>query len=444
MNDHLENQLRAELRRHAERAPGSTLLADRIIAAARTQPRPAGRGWPTWTLPLITAAAVAAIVTGVFVGVSQLRTEGSPIAPRSGGGTFRPSFVQTSPAPTPTVSATVSPSQTTNPPNNAVGLSNFVATDLTFVGTDNGWALGTADCLRGSGTCPAMVRTTDGGKSWHSMPNPPGGVTGIRFATDQIGYAYSASVLEMTTDGGQSWQTESGGAVALETLDNNVIRVQAVPPGGCPPGCVWTISTAPLGSASWTPAPLPGGGYPGDGLTLARTGHFAYLLSYGHTAGGAGLATSVMFRSADDGATWSRVGEPCPQSRRSETDSVALAAAPGGITALCQLRQAGAGPDFLAKSADGVQFAATGGTVPQFGADVLAGDPSTVLVAAGSGAYRSTDGGASWDRIPEIAGDVSFVGFESPTLGRIVTDGGRTIWTTRDGGAHWSAFQFPN
>jgi hypothetical protein len=33
-----------------------------------------------------------------------------------------------------------------------------------------------------------------------------------------------------------------------------------------------------------------------------------------------------------------------------------------------------------------------------------------------------------------VGGDVGFVGFESAQVGRVVADGGRSIWTTRDAG----------
>ena len=77
---------------------------------------------------------------------------------------------------------------------------------------------------------------------------------------------------------------------------------------------------------------------------------------------------------------------------------------------------------------------------------MLTGDPTTVLVAAGRGAYRSTDGGQSWQPIPELSGrpgGVSFIGFESPTVGRAITDNGRKVWTTSNAGRTWTAFVFP-
>jgi photosystem II stability/assembly factor-like uncharacterized protein len=67
-----------------------------------------------------------------------------------------------------------------------------------------------------------------------------------------------------------------------------------------------------------------------------------------------------------------------------------------------------------------------------------------VLIAAGraqeaaAGLSRSTDGGASWHRVAGPDLGVSFVGFESPTVGRVVTDGGRSIWTTTNAGKTWT------
>ena len=106
-----------------------------------------------------------------------------------------------------------------------------------------------------------MVRTTDGGVTWHGMKPPPSAnvpmlvcedpcIQDIRFATDQIGYAYGPSAFFMTTDGGVTWQRAPGGADALETLDGNVIRVVDQVGGGCVPGCDYNVETAPIGSTT--------------------------------------------------------------------------------------------------------------------------------------------------------------------------------------------------
>ena len=57
-----------------------------------------------------------------------------------------------------------------------------------------------------------------------NVPGETGGcatrcVQHIRFATDQIGYAFGPHALLMTTDGGLDWTPQSGGADALETLN---------------------------------------------------------------------------------------------------------------------------------------------------------------------------------------------------------------------------------
>jgi len=75
---------------------------------------------------------------------------------------------------------------------------------------------------------------------------------------------------------------------------------------------------------------------------------------------------------------------------------------------------------------------------------VLVGDPATVLLAGpasgGGRVYRSTDGGTTWTPVADLskAGNLAWAGFESTTVGRVLTDGGRTIWTTHDAGATWT------
>jgi photosystem II stability/assembly factor-like uncharacterized protein len=330
---------------------------------------------------------------------------------------------------------------------NTSTLHNVVVEDVTFVSPDNGWALGAADCIRAPGSrCTAMLHTTDG-TTWHSMPGPVANVPGvrgcadpcvrhIRFATDQVGYAYSESTLYLTTDGGRTWRRQSGGALFLETLDGSVIRVVGRG-SGCPGPCDVQVQTAPVGGTTWTTRSLGDATRPTAGLAIARGGSDAYLLFEGHWAGGAGDPRSVVYRSSDDGATWHRGAEPCPQTG-GEVDSRAVAAAPGGrVTVLCQRRQGSAAP-FVATSADaGATFQGQPGAIPAARASLLAGDPNGVLLTGGDGLARSTDGGRGWRDVGGVSGTINFVGFENSAVGRVLTDG-RTIWTTRDGGRSWS------
>lgn len=460
MND-FESRLRASLRRHAQDAPDGDRLAERILrdTSAGTAPSRRRREWRTWTFPLAAAGAVAAIA-GALVGVNQVHHHSAtPAGPMSTAPSVLASPVPTNaPSSLPTLTTTAPPSQPTLPPT----LRGVRVLDATFVGPDDGWLLASADCLNGKpGKCTAMLRTTDGGRRWTSMPNPGVNVPGvkgcanpcvdhIRFATAKAGYAYGdgyygSGAFLITTDGGKSWQPQQqADVVALETLDNNVIRVTTTQPGCGPPGCTYQVQTAAIGSTQWTTHALTP---PAEGATtgaqLVRSGSDAYVLVTMNWAGGANNATSVLYRSGDDGASWQRVGEPCPQrsGANGEVDSTAIAAGgQGRVSVLCVGRMPGTG-SFVAVSTDaGAHFAATPGGVPRSAIELLVGDPQTVLLAAGgSHVYRSADGGASWQAVAGPTGKVSWIGFESTTVGRLVAANGSTIWTTQDGGEHWTA-----
>jgi photosystem II stability/assembly factor-like uncharacterized protein len=447
--DPVVDALRASLHEHARQTPAADGLAERIIASVDIRPpardvhRTPRRGWRTWTLPLVAAGSVAAVVGGA-IAIEQVSSEsdkaapaGSPTAVHSAPATGRPSV------------ATSAPTQVRSTPTSVdTSLHGVKVLDLTFAGLDDGWALASADCIRGAGKCTALLRTTDG-TTWKSMPGAAFNVAGVkgcadpcvehlRFANDQVGYAFGPSAFFMTTDGGRRWTAETGGAEALETLNGNVIRVVS-DGSGCPGPCAVQAEFSSIGSPSWKPVPLgrPTGSA-NYGISFARGGSDAYLLFSGHTAGGAGNATSTLYRSTDNGVGWFPRGEPCPQSG-GEIDSTAIAAAPGGrVSVLCATRQAPLRYSVATSSDHGATFTAQPGVIPAATADTLTGDPATVLVAAGTGLSRSTDGGRSWAAVPDVTGRISFVGFESDRVARAVADDGRTIWTTRDGGASWT------
>jgi photosystem II stability/assembly factor-like uncharacterized protein len=342
-------------------------------------------------------------------------------------------------------------------PATAAVLHGVRILDLTFAGTDDGWALASADCLSGPGRCTAVLRTHDG-THWRPMAGAAFNVPGVRncaapcvqhlrFANDQVGYAFGPSVLFMTTDGGRSWQQQPGGALALETFNGNVIRVTS-PHGGCPGPCDISTEVAPVGSTVWTPVPLSASqdrvvGIAAINVYLSRGGSDAYVLATQNPAGGAQNETSALYRSTDNGSAWLRRSEPCPQ-HGGEADSTAVAAgAQGDVAVLCVLR-GGSGRAFVATSGDaGARFGSAGGTVPVRYPTLLTGDAHTVLVAAGTGGLAvSRDGGTSWRRVANVPGGVTFVGFENSRVGRAVAQQGRSIWTTRNGGRTWTSVTF--
>jgi photosystem II stability/assembly factor-like uncharacterized protein len=449
--DRLPEELRASLQRHAREAPRGDLLAERIIHAADQANVTPRRGWRTWSLPVIAAGAVAAVV-GAVVGIESYHPSAS--GPQPGHSQF--ATVSHVPTPTTSLSVSISAAPDLGRPMSAP-LQGVRIVDLTFA-DGIGWALGTAKCVQSSGRCSVLFRTK--GRTWWSVPHTPFNVPGvtagctsscvsnIRFVNDHVGYVYGPDAFLMTTDGGGHWTPQPGGAIALESLDSNVIRVTATPPSGCPGPCNVRVETAAIGSTVWTPA--TGGGdqgfSQGYGVQLARgVGGYAYLLAFGHpTGGGNSAGFSVLYRSTDSGRSWQAGPEPCPQAGR-EIDSYAIAAGGGGrVAVLCSVRQ-GNTRWFVATSTDGgAHFTAQPGSIAGLAAGraLLAGDPDTVLVAAGVGMRRSTDGGRTWHRIADVTGAISWVGFESQTDGRALSADGNVIWTTHDGGVTWTPYRF--
>jgi photosystem II stability/assembly factor-like uncharacterized protein len=474
MNDReFESELRATLTNCAGRAPSGELLAERIIQEALAGPSKPPREfhrsrWRNWTLPLIAAGSVAAIV-GSLVGVSRIHNIAAPVHPATTGSSpsapaYSSAVVVPQPGPSRSGSPQPSTPATSPPANNPTGLSRFRVLDLSFVSSDDAWALGTAACLRDPAQlCTALAHAPDGMR-WaavigsHSTPFNVAGVNGcaapcvqhIRFATDQVGYAYGPDALFMTTNGGTSWTHPPGGADALETLAGNVIRVGfARPAGTCRANCTLSLqlATAPVGSGTWTPSTMPAGVAIGE-PTLARVGQDAYLYSSGGMM--APTRHGGLLVSTDDGASWANRGNPCSREGPAEEiiSMAASAGSDGSVHLLCG--RYAAQPDYALTSTDhGLNFSVTRSRFPSDRGQLLAlvSASARVLVArCTSTVCMSTDGGASWRTAPDVtvgSEGVAFLGFESAQVGRVVTNGGRTIWTTRDGGLHWTPVTFP-
>lgn len=473
MTDDLDPRLRAELRAWADEAPPASALTARIVhGAGQTPPRTR----PAWLLPAIAACIVFLVVGGTVGGIALVRHHSAhPQTPVTTVGT-------TPPAPSPIPSAPNSPSAsptstpTTAPPPStpvpAVGPvggpvpAGFVAHDLTFVSTTEGWALGTAPCA--TAPCTSLVRTVDGGRTWVGIRPPVVGLSGVdscvsvacvdhvRFATPLVGYLFGLSVTYLTTDGGTTWTRLSGGTFTLEIANGTALR--ATSPGGtaCLPGCPVTVLRSTVGSTVWTPVLNLSSGQVGTdtGVQLARTGHAAYLAVYGHTSGGAQAAHTGLWVSLDDGLTWTARGEPCPQAGTAvEIDATALTTADdGSVTVLCTVRSGG--NSAVAVSVDGGRTFHAGKALDRI--EIAVGSASSsvpLLVGSVNGQealVRSTDGGANWLVVAQ-AGTAptggtqqpGFLGFESATTGRWVAAAyPHTVWTTTDAGATWTPYTF--
>ena len=120
-----------------------------------------------------------------------------------------------SPSPRSVATATPSPLSSPTPAPSLIAVpdgSGFEPNSVTFVSIEMGWALGGAPCS--SGTCVALRRTLNGGRSWSAVGAPPAlfspaseqgqGVSQIRFANSFDGWAFGPD-LWSTHDGGLHW-----------------------------------------------------------------------------------------------------------------------------------------------------------------------------------------------------------------------------------------------
>jgi hypothetical protein len=81
--------------------------------------------------------------------------------------------------------------------------SGFEPDSFTAISEFTWWLLGQAPC--GAGQCTAIVKTVDGGRRFVRIPAPPTGQVGnVRFANSRDGYAFGQQ-LWTTHDAGRTW-----------------------------------------------------------------------------------------------------------------------------------------------------------------------------------------------------------------------------------------------
>jgi photosystem II stability/assembly factor-like uncharacterized protein len=474
MSNDLESELRDTLHERATAAPDAAALTERVLLSTGSTSASTVRrhARPGWLLPVMAACVVLIVIAGTLGAVALFRSAShheSPAAPVP-----TPSQLPTPSVPAPHSSAATAPSGSASgsspapvAPTGAAGgpvPAGFRISDMTFVSSVQGWALGTAPCA--AKPCTSLVRTVDGGRTWAGIRPPVVGLTGmddcitacvtsVRFATPLVGYLFGPRILYSTMDGGATWQKQDGGAEAVEIANGTAMRVADQ---GCVPGCGYRVSMAPTGSGAWrTVLTIPPSAIGFDtGVSLARTGSRAFVMVYGHVAGGAPSAHSTLYSSTDGGATWTKRGEPCPQSLAPEVDATALTTADdGSVAVLCTARSGGA--SVFATSTDGAATFRSGKPLSSITRLVGAASASVVFVATEQGTtgisasqlVRSADGGLSWNYVtPPVRSSgkqpgVGYLGFENATTGRWVPYSDPSqVWTTSDGGASWTPYRF--
>lgn len=159
-----EDALRASLLTNARRAPSGDGLAERVLAAVDQPPpitpRPTRR-WTGWALPAVAAASVAA-VAAIAVGITTIGTTPAPTKHHPNPRSASLHDIETT-QPTPPAGGSAAPSAA-----RVANLHEVRVLDLTFAGTNDGWALASSHCLSGPGRCTALLRTRDG-RHWQPM-----------------------------------------------------------------------------------------------------------------------------------------------------------------------------------------------------------------------------------------------------------------------------------
>ena len=324
-----------------------------------------------------------------------------------------PAHSSSAPAPA-TASAAASPSTSTSASSPPASVRpGFAVSDVSFVSTQRGWALGSGQ----------LLTTDNGALSWTALPAPPAGVTRLRFATSSDGYAWSTDgALWLTTDGAATWQPgRLGQVLSLETASGWVWAIA----GPQPYPDLWR---APVGSTVWTNL----------GFTPDRS---AALLVHGPTAYVVGQEGAGPIPPSVEVYTGTQAGRhravPCPTSQPVPYAELG-ASTDGSLVLVCDVEGQPAEYDLAYASADGGSSwtATTAPRVWSNGVTAIAGKRfswnGNVLVSSG-GPWTVALAGPS--------GGFSLVGFETDQQGvALAADG--ALWITRDGGSTWSRVSF--
>jgi hypothetical protein len=471
MNDDFDTTMLRALEDVSQATRPAPDLADRLIVNAR-EGRPAvvrlatRRHAQRWTMPLLAAASIVALVIAGAVSANLLADKHHS----------RPQHSNTLP-PKPTPTPTPTPTQV-----KPSAVPHFRAAWVSFTDDQHGWAIGDAQCPSGPKTdCPTLLATTDGGGSWHALNVPPGlvssldmtngscntngGITGpcvnqVLFADQSNGYLWGLHEFYWTTDGGRSWTRETQPASGEPGNNRMVIAgdraVRLAPNQQCSSGCPGVIETAAVGSGDWTvTTPVKNKiGYYSSGLAVA--GNDIYLF-----AGETGTNTSLgVYRSTDGGRSWkSTARDVCGRAPSLDNDAFygaeSLIADDGALIVSCLTKGVAVAPP------NGSAFSKPrllpNPLTDSSSVSVVAAESENVLTAVDESQvlrevqhnpafydnltfYRTSDGGRSWRTVSAIS--ASAWGFGSGTFGWAVTRDRDAYLVTRDGGQTWQQESF--
>ena len=452
--DDLERRLRAVLHSRRLNVAPDTDALERIHAGARRRQRRQRIA----TSGVAALAVVAVAVTGVVVRPGHHRAV-------TADGFKTPSLTATQ---TPSVAPSSTPSSAPSSGNAQVTASDkvavpaatipaggappkgFVPMSVTAIDDNTYWVLGHAPCK--NGTCTALAKTTDAGKTFTEVGAPPSAlvpdnpgnkdvfgadtIADVRFVDSNDGWAYGGALWE-TTDGGQHWKAAyiPGAVQKLEVASGRAWAIAFTSATG---GAVrYGIFSATYPGGTWQDVTSAGTFGPGEPM-LAVQGKTVVAIGTDASTGKARGAIST------DGST--HFGSLPPTPPCTGSPGAPLSPTARGLWLACSPATNATG---------GVYFSADFGSTWQVAASTLnasrvaigAVDEKSAIVADGKTLKRvNADGSSVVVSVPKVSGTAtwSFIGFTDPQVGFAVpiVNGTRQLWRTTDGGAHWSVVKF--
>jgi photosystem II stability/assembly factor-like uncharacterized protein len=285
------------------------------------------------------------------------------------------------------------------------------------------WLLGSAPCA--SPPCTAIVRTTDGGRTFVAVPAPRapgfGYVSQLRFANSQDGFAFGPE-LWVTHDGGAHWtQWAIGKVTGLAISGGYAYAIVTNPSTGA-----GQLYRQPVGGDFWQP--LPAAGDASSGLWVQGS----EVLVESATRSAQQLRVSH-----DDGASFTAY--PVPPSVACQFESPA----PPVVWAHCAT---GMMSGTWRSTQGGQSFARVDQGLPELPNSAAFGSASATTAVVGYQAlYRTSDGGTSWTKVfgPTGISAWQYIGFTDPTHGVAIGYAGteqasnERLFYTTDGGVSY-------
>lgn len=340
--------------------------------------------------------------------------------------------------------------------------AGFVANSITWLSPEHGWILGVEPC--GKAKCTEVVSTTDGGGVWRTLgsidapvPNTSSadpGVTEVRFATPELGFAFTPDLYETHT-GGRTWTaaTIPGGGhqvLALATSSAGAFAVVS-------PCAVHKLCSKPLtfwrttNGRSWIESSLD---LPTSlDADVSAFGQTVYVLDSRNGEVDSQPKVDHLYASTDGGVKFAARPDPCDVSEylfltsvdaSSATDVALLCYGNPGFSESLKTAYRSTDTGLVDRAAGTLGYPGLGGQI----ALSPAGDLAVASVSDGSFIYVNdthsttwtlvigySDGGAGWNDLTYVSGSEAWIVY-APADG--FGDVGKVL-VTHDAGLVWSA-----